>query len=617
MSFYSEIKRRNVLRVAAGYIVSAWLLIQVAETVIPLFGFGDGPARVVVILLVIGFLPALIVSWTFELTPSGLQKDKDVERSQASIAQSAKRSDRIILLVLALAVSYFAFDKFVLSKSREQAIAESAREEGITAALQAYKSNKSIAVLPFDDMSENQDQGYFADGISEELLNELAQLEGLNVTGRTSSFVFKGSKEDLISIGEKLGVANLLEGSVRRDGDAVRVTAQLIDSRSGFHLWSNTYDRKIREIFDIQEDIARSVAGALSIVLDVDGRNELPGTGTDFVEAYDVYLEAQANLRTDHWELAEAQFQRAVDLDSDYAEAWTSLSSTIGLNSFRLSSEQARAAQERARELAVRASEIDPNLASPYYMLSVYQWARGDWIGATELHEKYKTLAPADITAQLGFDSILKRTGRVRAALRIQELDQLNDPLNVISAQVVAERYIQTGQVEDALATLARADRIMPPPQQGTDLRRFFLSVTVGEPEGIRTALRNYAVADPRVATLVKAILDEFDSAPAVVLDVMRRMYENDVDIRGEGRLIIASMAAHYGDADFALEVMSDELSVNMIRMNRLWYPFFSEMRSLPGFKALAERTGLVDYWRVYGWADTCRPLGEQDFQCE
>lgn len=617
MSFYSEIKRRNVLRVAAGYIVSAWLLIQVAETVIPLFGFGDGPARVVVILLVIGFLPALIVSWTFELTPSGLQKDKDVERSQASIAQSAKRSDRIILLVLALAVSYFAFDKFVLSKSREQAIAESAREEGITAALQAYKSNKSIAVLPFDDMSENQDQGYFADGISEELLNELARLEGLNVTGRTSSFVFKGSKEDLISIGEKLGVANLLEGSVRRDGDAVRVTAQLIDSRSGFHLWSNTYDRKIREIFDIQEDIARSVAGALSIVLDVDGRNELPGTGTDFVEAYDVYLEAQANLRTDHWELAEAQFQRAVDLDPDYAEAWTSLSSTIGLNSFRLSSEQARAAQERARELAVRASEIDPNLASPYNMLSVYQWARGDWIGATELYEKYKTLAPADITAQLGFDSILKRTGRVRAALRIQELDQLNDPLNVISAQVVAERYIQTGQVEDALATLARADRIMPPPQQGTDLRRFFLSVTVGEPEGIRTALRNYAVADPRVATLVKAILDEFDSAPAVVLDVMRRMYENDVDIRGEGRLIIASMAAHYGDADFALEVMSDELSVNMIRMNRLWYPFFSEMRSLPGFKALAERTGLVDYWRVYGWADTCRPLGEQDFQCE
>ncbi len=617
MSFYSELKRRNVLRVAAGYIVSAWLLIQVAETVIPLFGFGDGPARVVVILLVIGFLPALIVSWTFELTPSGLQKDKDVERSQASIAQSAKRSDRIILLVLALAVSYFAFDKFVLSKSREQAIAESAREEGITAALQAYKSNKSIAVLPFDDMSENQDQGYFADGISEELLNELARLEGLNVTGRTSSFVFKGSKEDLKSIGEKLGVANLLEGSVRRDGDAVRVTAQLIDSRSGFHLWSNTYDRKIREIFDIQEDIARSVAGALSIVLDVDGRNELPGTGTDFVEAYDVYLEAQANLRSDHWELAEAQFQRAVDLDPDYAEAWTSLSSTIGLNSFGLSSEQARAAQERARELAVRASEIDPNLAYPYYMLSVYQWARGDWIGATELHEKYKTLAPADITAQLGFDSVFKRTGRVRAALRIQELDQLNDPLNVFSAQVVAERYIQTGQVEDALATLARADRIMPPPQQGTDLRRFFLSVTVGEPEGIRTALRNYAVADPRVATLVKAILDEFDSAPAVVLDVMRRMYENDVDIRGEGRLIIASMAAHYGDADFALEVMSDELSVNMIRMNRLWYPFFSEMRSLPGFKILAERTGLVDYWRVYGWADTCRPLGEQDFQCE
>ncbi len=602
----AELGRRRVLQVALIYAAIAWSITEVLSILLdalPLFP--EWSKALVAIIFVVGFPVAMFLAWRFDIGPSGIRRTQAVRTKDRLTIPAA-----MLLLISATAGLFYLIYPRVL----EQADLTSAQEQ---AAFRGVPSPNAIAVLPFADMSPNQDQAYFADGIAEELLNELSQLEGLHVAGRTSSFAFKGSNEDLQSIGEQLGVTSILEGSVRKDGNGVRITVQLINSLTGFHLWSKTYDRQIDDIFFIQEDIARSVAGALSIVLDVDGRNELPGTGTDFVEAYDVYLEAQANLRSDHWELAEAQFQRAVDLDPDYAEAWTWLSSTIGLNSFGLSSEQARAAQERARELAVRASEIDPNLAYPYFVLSVYQWARGDWIGATELHEKYKTLAPADITAQLGFDSILKRTGRVRAALRIQELDQLYDPLNVFSALVVAERYIQTGQVEDALATLARADRIMPPPQQGTDLRRFFLSVTVGEPEGIRTALRNYAVADPRVATLVKAILDEFDSAPAVVLDVMRRMYENDVDIRGEGRLIIASMAAHYGDADFALEVMSDELSVNMIRMNRLWYPFFSEMRSLPGFKALAERTGLVDYWRVYGWADTCRPLGEQDFQCE
>jgi tetratricopeptide (TPR) repeat protein len=314
--------------------------------------------------------------------------------------------------------------------------------------------------------------------------------------------------------------------------------------------------------------------------------------------------------------MAAALYQRAVDLDPDYAAAWAGLGSTFAFQSFRLSSEEARAAQEQGRELVVRATEKDPTLADAYDMLSQFQWARGDWIGATELHQQYVVLAPADIAASLGQSNVMGKTGRLRESTRIREIKFQNDPLNLFFYLIMAELYIQTGRYDDALTALADLDRLSPPPMQGTDLRRMFLAITLGEAEGIREALGNYAIADPRVATVVKAILDEFDSAPNVVLGVMRRIYEDDAGLTGEGRMVIASMAAHYGDADFALEIMTEEFSVNMLRTNRLWYPFFGEMRSLPGFKTLAANIGFVAYWRKYGWADTCRPLGDDDFEC-
>jgi tetratricopeptide (TPR) repeat protein len=382
-------------------------------------------------------------------------------------------------------------------------------------------------------------------------------------------------------------------------------------------MWSDTYDARLDDIFYIQENIARSVAGALSIALEVAGRNHLPGTGTDNIEAYDVFLEGRAAQRGRGGDdLAAALYQRAIDLDPEYAEAWAGLGATFGVRSFRLSSEEARASQEHGRELVVRATKLDPNLALAYGMLSGFQWARGDWVGATELHQKYTALAPADVAASLGPPNVMGKTGRLRDSTRIREIRYRNDPLNLFGYLIIGELYIQTGRYDDALTALANLDRLSPPPNQGTALRRMFLAITLGEAEEIREALGSYAIADPRVATVVKAILDEFDSAPTVVLGVMRRIYEDDAELTGEGRMVIASMAAHYGDADFALEIMTEEFSVNMLRTNRLWYPFFSDMRSLPGFKTLAEDIGFVEYWRKYGWADTCRPIGAEDFEC-
>lgn len=617
MSFYSELKRRNVFRAAAAYVVSAWLLIQAAETIFPLFDFGYAPARLIVILLIIGFFPALIVSWIFELAPGGLQKDKGIDSRRASVAISDKRFDQIIMLLLVLAVSYFAFDKFVLSESREQAIADNARQEALIVALETIKSNKSIAVLPFVDMSAEQNQEYFADGMTEELLNELAQLEGLNVTGRTSSFAFKGHNEDLRTIGEKLGVAYILEGSIRKQDNEVRVTAQLINSQDGSHMWSDTYDAQLDNIFYIQEDIARSVAGALSIALDVEGRNHLPGTGTESVAAYDAFLEGRSAERSGgNIKLAAVLYERAIGLDPDYAEAWAELGATIAMSSFSLPLDEVRATQERGRELVVRAIEIDPNLATAYSMLSGFQWARGDWIGATEYQREYSALAPAIIPARMGASNVLGKTGRTRDALAVDELWHQLDPLNYFALTTRAEHLIQAGNYAAAEAEFANIARLTSDTDQAIELRRMLMAFSKREPDRIKETLRNYAKVDSRVADIVSAVLEEFDSPTPEILAVLRRLYDEKMEMTGEGRLVTASLAAHFGDPELALEIMSKELHGNLMRVGRIWYPHFSDMRKLPGFKVLAADIGFVDYWRKYDWADNCRPLDDSNFEC-
>ncbi len=240
MSLYAELKRRNVLRVGTAYVVVAWLVIQVAETIFPLFGFDDTPARIVVIVLAIGFVPTLILAWIFELTPEGLRKEADVDRSESITPRTAKKLDRMIMVVLALGLAYFSFDKFVLSESREADIAEQARQEGRSEALVESYGEKSIAVLAFDDMSPASDQEYLSDGIAEELLNLLAKIPELRVISRSSAFSYKGKDVKLTQVAEELNVAHILEGSVRKAGNRIRITAQLIEARSDTHLWSET-----------------------------------------------------------------------------------------------------------------------------------------------------------------------------------------------------------------------------------------------------------------------------------------------------------------------------------------------------------------------------------------
>ncbi len=316
--------------------------------------------------------------------------------------------------------------------------------------------------------------------------------------------------------------------------------------------------------------------------------------------------------------MVKALYERAIELDPDYAEAWAWLGGAYGaILSWQLPPEEARAAQEHGRELVVRATEINPNLATAYAMLEGFQWARGDWIGATEFQRVYSALAPADIPARVGPANILAKTGRIRDALRVAELMRQTDPLNFHLTTGLAELNIQTGRYDDAEAELARLVRISSNTEQSVELRRMLMAFSKGEHERIRKTLQNYSKADPRVSDIVSAVMEKFDSPTPEVLAALRRLYNEETEMTGEGRLVTASLAAHFGDPELALEIMSKELRVNLIRVNRLWYPFFSDMRKLPGFKTLAENIGFVAYWRKYGWADTCRPLGDDDLECK
>ena len=268
MSFLEELKRRNVFRVGIAYVVTSWLVLQVADIVIDNIDAPDWLMRAIMLVLVIGLPLALIFAWAFELTPEGIKKEKDVDRTQSITHQTGHKLDRTIIVILALALGYFVWDKFATpgTEIAQTDSTESSQTEPAGTRLAGDEpqagapTQKSLAVLPFVDMSPAKDNEYFTDGLTEELLNILAQIKSLQVAGRTSSFAFKGKTEDLREIGEKLNVNTLLEGSVRKDdkNQKIRVTVQLINVADGYHIWSDNYDRDLEDIFAIQEDIARA-----------------------------------------------------------------------------------------------------------------------------------------------------------------------------------------------------------------------------------------------------------------------------------------------------------------------------------------------------------------------
>lgn len=322
MGIVAELGRRNVIRVGVAYLVFAWLALQVLDVIAPILDLPDWVARTVLVLLAIGLAPALFLSWAYELTPEGLKRTHEVSLDESITRQTGRRLDWAVLVLLVLTAGLFGWQQL----QPEPATHPVAAAKPATPATPAV-ARRSIAVLPFRDMSPGKDQGWFADGLTEEILNSLARLPELMVTARTSAFAFKDSDRPIPEIARSLGVAYVVEGSVRRSDEQLRVTAQLIRATDGFHLWSQSYDRTAADALKVQQDIAGNVARMLDVYLDDKQRAQMFASGTHDPEAFDMVLRARALFgeahRTDFGLLWQANtlLEQALQHDPKYARA--------------------------------------------------------------------------------------------------------------------------------------------------------------------------------------------------------------------------------------------------------------------------------------------------------
>lgn len=425
-NFIQELKRRNVVKVAVAYAIAGWLIIQIAATVFPAFNFPEWTTQFIIIVVAIGLPLSLIFAWAFELTPDGIQKSKDVDITESVTSRTGKKLNGIIISVLSIALFFVVIERIFFAKA---SILENAQE-----VVQAETA--SIAVLPFVNMSSDTENEYFSDGLSEELLNALAKVEDMQVAGRTSSFKFKGQNENLTQIGSELGVANILEGSVRKSGDRLRITAQLIRVSDGFHMWSETYDREltVSNIFDIQEEISRHVMEELKVRLLPEEEAQFTERPTEDIEAYNAYLAAGqvgSTRRAADLERAIELYEQAIRLDPTFAEAYAKLAFTLELlhNFGDLPLEEMKTRMEENIEKAL---QLDENLAYAYQAQSGLNGYALEFDKARESAKKAYELAPNDASIvntyyiTLGQDDIEEKFRMLKKAFR---LDPLSAPI--------------------------------------------------------------------------------------------------------------------------------------------------------------------------------------------
>jgi TolB-like protein len=591
-NFFSELKRRNVYKVGAAYLIVAWLGVQAASIGFPAFDAPPWVLRIFILIVFLGFPVAVVMAWVFDVTRGGVKLERGSSSSKPLFAMAA------LLILLALFWYFYGQPSF---------------RKGDVATPPAGDRN-SIAVLPFANLSGNSGQDYFSDGMTEELLNVLAKVPQLKVVARTSVFQFKDKGGDVREIGRKLGVTNIVEGSVRRDGDAVRITAQLVRVADGFHVWSETYDRKLEGVFALQDEIARRIGTALKLSLGVSATGAARAPIDP--EAYDEYLKGRALLRQrSDLPSAIAHLKAAVAKAPEFAAGWSSLSLTYEV-SFWYTAHMTPgfAAELLAGEAAAaeHAAALEPDSATTEHALGNVARAQFKFSQAENHYLRSMQIDPSYPDVREDYAELLYEVGRAEDSMvAARQLVKL-DPYFIVGWVRLQDAAAVMDRREDVEEAVRRMRAINPNYSAGR-LGLLQYAIAYGRKDEARAALAEVTSRWPKDAAFAQTLLPWVLGEPGIDSTKLRAAIadapENEASI-----FLIARQDIDGYNADIQSRgaVLEAYYFANLYSSKPAGHAMLRDAR----VKAMLVRYNFSAYWREKGWPAGCQPLGETDFQC-
>jgi len=604
MTLIAELRRRNVFRAALAWLALSWLLLAMANLLFPALGLPISSVRWVVLALVLALPPTLWFAWRNEMTAQGLRRDEGRTSDPEFKARTARRLDQMTVVLALAALSLTLLRQFIISHGPEPGAVVAPPVPVETPAEVRPADPHSIALLPFENLSPSPDDAYFADGLSEELINVLARVPGLKVTSRSSSFQFRESTLDSGAIAGQLGVANLVSGSVRRQGDSVRISAQLVDAASDQMLWSETFDRELVDIFRVQEEISQAVADALAQSLGVRTVEVAPATRD--LQAYELYLRGRQlfALRGGNLESARSLILQAVERDPGFADAWATLASIEYVLPSYLAT-PTEEANARANAAAERALALVPDLPAALAVRSRLAADAGERLESLALVEAALTAEPNSANSWVWKGLTLLEAGHVRAAHEAFDQARQLDPLSGIQLGWLGATELMQGQHEQALANLERAHELGWRGPASVWLLK--LALVEGDRTDIERRYADWLREDGRIGAGERAVHEAVASAVA------------DPSQRDAARATLAEAAANFPDFDWTVlhlllgltdsaidEAMRPKPSSGQLLLMMVWSSEAAAFREHPRFLEIHAARGLQAFWAEHGEPDAC-----------
>jgi adenylate cyclase len=604
MAFIAELKRRRVGKVAIAYGTIAWLATEASSVVLPALHLPEWTVTFVVVFLLVGFPVAMVLAWIFDVGPQGIERTEPLANEPASARVKLRIAYALVVLLLMGGLGYLLY------------------ERGFGRA-QASQPHNSIAVLPFTNLSGDPARDYFSDGMSEELLNLLARIPGLQVASRTSSFAYKGRNVDIREVGRELGVETVLEGSVRQAGEQVRITAQLIDAESGFHLWSETYDRRMEDIFQVQDEIAAAIVDKLRIELapqeqELAVRDKAP---TQNVQAYEYYLQGRQAWKKrgeDNLKRAIDFYQRAIALDPGFARAHAALASAyVVLPGYTKEEGDEDRLAPMAEAAARQALSIDPKIGEAHAVLAQLNAQRRDLLDAESGFFFAISLEPNEPTPHHWYSLLLAEVGRMDEALEQARRAQQLDPTSAVIALNLSNMNLMKGNDDAALRYAKLAQEL------GSGKSMYGIEAEVAIRRGQWDEARRLVVQQDEIPAEIRPLAARFVDGledPTVRPKVVAEMRAVNPEVVPQVEFVHPYL--QLGEVDLVYQILFGELERDPASWKKkwdlsvAWTPEGKAFREDRRFGELVTRMGITDYWKQYGYPDGCRAGTDSPLVC-